>query len=747
MLMNRYDQPSVVTRIRRIGLAGNPNVGKTTLFNLLTGLRQKVGNYPGVTVERKVGRMTLPTGDEVEVIDLPGTYSLNPRSLDEAIAYEVLAGHVPGEPPPDAIIAVVDASNLERNLYLASQLMDLGIPVIIALNMMDTAEQSGLRMDPERLSRLLGVPVIPMVASRGEGVDELRNVLTRPLAPPPPRQWHLMPEVEEAVQKLAKELKQLIPDKPESWYFSEALRALTSDQLLTYWKDREPAFYQAVLQAREPLQAKQIPYEQAEVMGRYAWLGSIVSEATTRQNHTTRSLTDRIDAILTHRVWGLLIFLGILLVIFQAVFAWAVPFMDMIEQGTEYLANWVRASMAPGLLRDLITDGAIAGVGAVAVFLPQILLLFFFLGLLEDTGYMARAAFIMDRIMSRVGLSGKSVVPLLSGYACAIPGIMATRTIDNHYDRLVTILVIPLMSCSARLPVYTLFISTFIPNKHVLGILNLQGLTLFGLYFLGTAMAFVAAYVLKKFVVKGSTSIFVMELPPYRLPQWKTVVWRMIERSQLFVTRAGKIIFSMSIVIWFLATFPRTELPPSFASQRAQIEQQYEEAVATKQLTSEQAQQMREEQLSQLADEEAGYRIRHSYIGRLGHLMEPVMRPLGFDWKISAGIVTAFAAREVIISTLATLYSVDDADETSITLKQRLLEDRYPDGTPVFTLLTAMSLLVFFVLACQCMSTLAITYRETNSWKWPLFMWVYMTLLAYLFALVVYQGGKWLGWG
>ncbi len=740
------EQAPVEVRIRRVGLAGNPNVGKTTLFNLLTGLRQKVGNYPGVTVERKVGKMVLPTGEEVEVIDLPGTYSLNPRSIDEAIAYEVLAGHLPGEPPPDVIIAVVDASNLERNLYLASQLMDLGIPVIIALNMMDTAEQSGLSIDPERLSELLGVPVVPMVASRGTGVEALRQLLSRPLPSPPPRRWHLMPEVEAVVETLARRLQEYVPGKPEAWYFSEALRALTSDRLLEYWKLREPAFYEAVLQAREELKEKNIPFEQAEVMGRYAWLGSLVSEATQRHAIQKQSFTDRLDAILTHRVWGLVIFLGILMIIFQAVFAWAVPFMDAIEQGTAYLADWMRVSMPPGLLRDLITDGVIAGVGAVVVFLPQILLLFFFLGLLEDTGYMARAAFIMDRIMSRVGLSGKSVVPLLSGYACAIPGIMATRTIDNHHDRLATILVIPLMSCSARLPVYTLFISTFIPNQHVLGFLNLQGLTLFGLYFLGTAMAFIAAYVLKKFVVKGSHSIFVMELPPYRLPQWKTVLWRMVERSQLFVTRAGKIIFSMSIVIWFLATFPRTELPETFASQRAQIEQQYERALAASETTVKEAQRLREEQLGQLADEEAGYRIRHSYIGRLGRLMEPVMRPLGFDWKISAGIVTAFAAREVIISTLATLYSVGDADETSTTLKQRLLEDRYPDGTPVFTLLTAMSLLVFFVLACQCMSTLAITYRETNSWRWPIFMWTYMTLLAYVAALIVYQGGKLVGW-
>ncbi len=778
-------------RLRRIALAGNPNVGKTTVFNLLTGLRQKVANYPGVTVERKSGR--LVGAEPAEVIDLPGTYSLNPKSLDEQIAYDMLVGRIEGERSPDVVVCVADASNLERNLFLVTQVMDLGLPTVVALNMMDAAEAAGLRIDTESLSRALGLPVVPMVAAQGKGLEELRAAVLNLPEPPTPRRWTLMDVVDARVRELTEVLADAAPDLPEAHRFSEVLHALAEDKALEYWETRAPAFKQAVEQARQTLNERNVPYRFAEVMGRYNWLTPLVAQLVTRhKDPSERTWSDKIDAVVTHRVGGPLIFIVTLALIFQAVFTWATPAMDLIEASMMALGTLVRDLLPAGAVTDLLVEGVIAGVGNVLVFLPQILLLFFFLGLMEDTGYMARTAFIMDRVMNKVGLSGGSVVPLLSSFACAIPGIMAARTLDNERDRLITIMVAPLMSCSARLPIYTLFIAAFIPAGVLFGFVGYQGLAMFSMYLMGIVMAFVAAWILKKFVIKGASSYFVMELPPYRMPKIKHVLWRMVERSKIFVMRAGKIIFGLSIVLWFLASYPKVGPSPEFEAQQAAVEtqrqvsldqiaaargvtaetfmaldpvvaaMQFQEAGAAARLDSLRAlypnqvagalsvyevEQQYQAELQQITDAEDGYRIRNSIIGWMGRILEPVMQPLGFDWKISAGIVTAFAAREVIVSTLGILYSVGEVDETSIALRDQLKADRYPDGRPVYTALVAVSLLVFFVFALQCMSTLAIARRETNSWFWPAVMWLYMTGLAYLFSLIVYQGGKALGLG
>jgi len=744
------DSPNAAPR--RVALIGNPNVGKTTLFNLLTGMRQKVGNYPGVTVERKVG--VLDGDHPIEIIDLPGSYSLNPKSADERIAYDILMGHLADERIPDLVVCVVDASNIERNLYLVSQVMDTGLPTIVALNMMDAAEEAGLVTDVRKLQEELGLPVIPMVAARNEGVGKLKYRMRQEQLPPAAeRKWEIMPVVDEGLPFLVDRLEEHV--QPHGRRI-EVLQCLTNDAMLAYWKDRAPDFHDAILEERRRLESLKAPYQQSEIMGRYNWISPVVARVVKRSKADgSVTVSDRIDAVLTHRFAGPVLFGLLLLVIFQAVFTWATPAMDLIEVGVGGLSELVRGAAPEGMATDLLVDGIIAGVGNVVIFLPQILLLFFFLGLMEDTGYMARSAFIMDRLMSRVGLSGGSVVPLLSSFACAIPGIMAARTLANPRDRLITIMVAPLMSCSARLPVYTLFIAAFLPTGTVLGIFTFQGVAMFSMYLLGTVMAFVAAFVLRRFVFnKGDSSFFAMELPPYRLPRMRQILWRMVDRSRAFVVRAGKIIFGMSIILWVLATFPMTDPPEALVAQQGSLEvtkAERVEGLLAGGVAREDAVALIDEQFAadvQAIDARiAAWQVERSFIGRLGHAIEPVMRPLGFDWKISAGIISAFAAREVIISALATIYSVGDVDEDSPLLREQLKADTYEDGSPVYTPLVAVSLLVFFVLALQCMSTLAIARRETNSWKWPAVMWLYMTGLAYLFSLIIYQGGQALGWG
>ena len=735
--------------VRKIALAGNPNVGKTVLFNALTGANQKVANYPGVTVERKSGRLT-GTGKDgvpaVEVVDLPGCYSLNPRSIDERIAHDVLVGQALGEEPPDAVICVVDATNLERNLYLITQVLDLGLPAVLGLNMMDAAESAGIVIDTEALSEALGVPVIPMAARHGRGIEDVKDAVLHRAVVAAPIGWPVRDDVEAEVKRLGTLLSEEYPSLDPRRVRFEVFAALTSDVLLDSWTSRAPKFREAVLAARAEMESASIPYQMAETMGRYGWVSPLVQRVAKRHTDAhAQSLSDKLDAVLIHRIWGPAIFAAVLVLIFQAVFTWAVPAMDFIEWSVNGIGTGLRSVLPNGVFEDILVEGALTGVGNVVVFLPQILILFFFLGLMEDTGYMARSAFIMDRAMRRFGLSGASVVPLLSAYACAIPGIMAARTLPDERDRIITIMVVPLQGCSARLPVYVLFIGAFIPAGTLFGLVGYQSLAMTSLYFLGTGMAFVAAWVLGRFVFKGEGSSFVMELPPYRAPQWKLVFRRMIDRSRVFVVRAGKIIFGMSILLWVLAAYPKTELAPDLQTRLATTQ----EAVV-------QADQAGDPAMTALAtdahaaaqNQAASFRTRNSYIGLFGRVLEPVMAPLGFDWKISAGIVASFAAREVIVSALATIYSAGaDADEESLALRDAIKADTYPDGTPVFTPLVAVSLMVFFVFALQCMSTLAIARRELNSWFWPAVMWVYMFGLAYVFSLAIYQGGIALGLG
>lgn len=637
-----------------IALAGNPNAGKTTLFNTLTGLRQKVANYSGVTVERKEGNWTIGE-TEVRLIDLPGLYSLDATSLDEQIARDVLTGRVANLPIPDAIIAVVDATNLERNLYLVTQLLEYKIPLIVALTMIDEFERQQHEIDTEKLAKLLGVPIVAITASKNRGIDELNQKVAETLANKPTINFELNENSAES--------------------------------------------------------------DTAKIFARYNFISNIVQETVKHKDLESHRISERIDRVLTHKVFGLLILVIILLLVFQTIFSWATVPMDLLENGFGALGNFVKTQMPEGLLADLIVDGIIAGVGGVLIFLPQILLLFLFISILEDTGYLARAAFLLDKLMSRVGLHGKAFLPLMSSFACAIPGIMATRTIESPKDRLATILIAPFMSCSARLPVYALMIATFFAGQTVFGFLSVGAILMLGMYALGIITAIIVAFILKKTLLKSPPPPFVMELPPYRLPNLRSVLQNMFQQSWMFVKRAGTVILAISIILWALTNFPRPSV--DVQSQNSNVESQNVESE----------------------------KLRNSYAGQIGHLIEPVIKPLGFDWKIGVALVASFAAREVLVSTLGIIYNGEkDANEESETLISSIKDEKNADGTPVWTPLTAITLMVFFVLAIQCMSTIAVVRRETNSWAWTLFMIGYMTGLAYLAAFVTYQGGKFLGY-
>jgi ferrous iron transport protein B len=741
-----------------IVLAGNPNSGKTTLFNALTGLRAKVGNYPGVTVERKEGRLLgVPKDRPVTVIDLPGAYSLSPQSLDEQVARDVLFHRVPEVPPPDLVVVVVDASNLQRNLYLATQIIELGYPTVVALNMTDVARENGHTIDAVRLAGELGVPVFPIVASRGDGVpalhQALRSVGARPRKPIAPRQFAALPAP--LVAEVTTLAGALIQAFPESCFQSrsEALLVLSDEKFLPLSGAHYPeAIRRAVTAARQRLDQCGVDWRSVSIEARYACISGIQQAVTTETAPPGETLSDRLDRVFTHKIWGLLIFVGLMTLMFQSIFSFAEWPMTLLETGVAWAGGVVGGWLGPGPLNDLLVHGVIGGVGAVVVFLPQICLLFLFIGLLEDTGYMARAAFLMDRLMSKVGLHGKSFIPMLSSFACAIPGIMATRTIESPKDRLVTILVAPLMSCSARLPVYTLLIGACIPDRvignfsyevnlgiarfNIFGFLGLPGLTMLSMYLLGIIVALLMAWLFKKTLLKGPTPMLILELPPYKRPLVRVVLRHMWDRSKLFLRRAGTVILGINIVLWFLASYPKSgTVERDFTAKRA----------ATESLSDTNA---RSAQLDALDKELAGERLRHSFAGRLGRVIEPFIAPLGFDWKIGVGIVTSFAAREVFVSTMSLVYNVgqaDDSPESTRSLARTLQEQTRPDGRPVYTTLVAVTLMVFYVFALQCMSTVAIVRRETNGWKWPLFQWAYMAALAWGLAFLTYQGGRLLG--
>ena len=691
---------TVATAERHIAIAGNPNCGKSTIFNALTGMRQKVGNYPGVTVERKLGRFFGSHGEPMTLLDLPGSYSLQVRSPDEAVSRDVLLGRRADTARPDAIVAVVDASNIERNLYLVAQMLDIGLPVVVVLNMVDVAEQNGIHIDLDLLRGELGVPVIRMVATQGVGMVELKQLLSQSVAAPSKR-----PPMPEAIEREARALAAQLP-VAEDVAFPESLLLLTlHDQALADLAEHRAAIVDATLAAQGRLREAEIEPLSALVEARYEWIHQVCSRAVRRAEDSGGSgltVSDRLDMILTHRVWGWLAFLGAMTLMFFCIFTVAQVPMDWIKAGADWLSHWVTGAMPESLLRSLIVDGAIPGVGGVVVFLPQILILFFFLGLLEDSGYMARAAFMMDRVMSSVGLHGKSFIPLLSSFACAIPGIMATRTVENRKDRLVTILVAPLMSCSARLPVYGLMIAVLIPGAAALT----QAGIMLSMYLLGIAAAFTMAFIFKKTLLKSETPMLLLELPPYRRPMLKSIAVRMLERAGIFLSRAGTVILALSIVLWALATFPKPANPKATKAEA----------------------------------------ISQSYAGKMGHFIEPVIRPLGYDWKIGIGLIGSFAAREVFVGTMAIVYNIEgDVEKDTASLRDTMRAEKRSDGTPVFTTLVCISLMVFYVLAMQCISTVAIVRRETNSWGWPLFQIAYMTVLAWVGAFSVFHVGHLLG--
>jgi len=684
-------------------LVGNPNCGKSTLFNALTGLKQKVGNYPGVTVEKKVGTAYSQHGQPITVIDLPGAYSLAARSPDEAVTRDVLLGRRADTPQPDRILCIVDAANLERNLYLVHQILDLGRPVILVVNMMDVAAQAGIEIRVDRLEHELGIPVIPCEAVNGRGVIDLKLAMSRADLPLSRHAWDIPAPIAAAVAELQASLT-ANDGKPPLIARAEALLLLTDQDsvrvagstplnartadLLRNWQQR--------------WEGEGTDWAGSLVNSRYEVIGRIASAAVTQAGTAGPTLSDKIDRFATHPVWGWLT-LGVLMtLLFLSIFTLAEYPMNVIDGAVAGLADGVKTNMPAGDLRDLITDGAIAGVGGVIIFLPQILILFFFIGLLESTGYMARAAFIMDRLMSRVGLNGKSFIPLLSSYACAIPGIMATRTIEDPKDRLVTILIAPLMSCSARLPVYLLMIAALVPGEQV-PLLTKVGIMLL-MYALGTFGAFGFAWLFKRTLLKGEPPLMIMELPPYRLPGLKDVLLHMFERGWLFLRRAGTVILGISIVLWFLAAYPKA---PDGTTPQQQLAQ--------------------------------------SFAGQAGHLLEPAIKPLGFDWQIGIGLISSFAAREVFVSTMGVVFNAEAEDEDTAPLRQALLAARWPDGRALFTPLVCFTLMVFYVFAMQCISTVAIVRRETNSWKWPLFQIGYLTGTAWILSLIVYQGGRALG--
>jgi len=709
--------------ILTVALAGNPNSGKTTIFNALTGLRQKVANYPGVTVEKKTGRCRRADGGYFNVIDLPGTYSLISRSPDEQVAMDVIRGLRSDTPAPDVVIVVVDASNLQRNLYLVSQLIEMGRPLVVALNMMDIAQRRGLHISPKRLAEQLGVPVVPVVGHKREGIKDLIKAVDVAVVAPQP-DWQLPPEMTDELAVVAGGLANVDRTLGSS-ALPYAERLLIGDTASDVMKlgSREPVAA-LITASRERLLQQGIDPMQADIEAHYQWIDNVAAasltpacerllpagEAAATNGEPQRTLTQKVDAILIHKFWGLLIFALIMTALFVTIFWAAQPIMNAIQSAITALGELTTRHMAEGPLKALINNGVFNGVGTVVTFLPQIALLFFFLAILEDSGYLARAAFLMDRLLSKVGLHGKSFIPLLSSFACAIPGILATRTIESRKDRLATILVAPFMSCSARLPVYSLLIGTLFAAR---GAIFQAGIML-GCYALGIVAAVITAWMFKRSLLKGAPTSFILELPTYKVPQASQVARQVWSNSKAFLTKAGTTIFSLSVLLWGLTYYGASNSQLAAAKAAG-------------------------------ADDNtvAALRMEHSVAGTIGHWMEPALKPLGYDWKMGIGLVGAFAAREVFVSTMGITYAVGDVEDGKTeTLSAAMRRDHYANGKAVWTPLVAISLLIWFVLAMQCMSTLAVARRETGGWKWPIFMLVYMNGLAYVLSLAVYQIGS-----
>jgi ferrous iron transport protein B len=702
-----------VKKPRKIALIGNPNSGKSSLFNALTGLRQKVANFAGVTVDKKSGYFELANGELAEITDLPGTYSIYPRRLDEFVTFDVLLNEQ-NENYPDLILIVADAANLKRNLLFCSQIIDLKIPTVIALNMTDVARRNGLAIDVSALSKQLGVKVIPVNAREEKGLSELRRAIQTPIV----IGQNEFIDIHPLAPGVIDEIKKITGARSNYTAFQIACHYMNIFCLDAEQKRKIKEVLERNHFASARLQGE-------EIVLRYRKIDALLS-ASTSQDSSKRQALDRtaqIDRVLLHPLWGYIIFLLIFFLVFQAVFSWAEYPMNAIESAFGRLKTELNRWLPPHVLTSILTEGLIPGIGGIVIFIPQIMLLFGFIGLLEETGYMTRISFLMDRFMRKVGLSGKSTLPLVSGMACAVPAIMSTRGIENWKDRLITIMVTPLMSCSARLPVYTLLIGFLVPDERAFGIMNLKGLAMLGLYVLGWITALLAAAVLKWLVKAREKSYYIVELPIYRLPHWKNIGITMVEKARVFVTDAGKIIIAISIVLWFLASFGPGQSMKS-------IEEKYAASAETQTISQ-------EEWNRQLQSE----KLEASFAGRFGKWIEPAIAPLGFDWKIGIALITSFAAREVFVATMSTIYSVGSGNLNEFTaLREQMHNETNPvTGQKIYTPATAISLILFFAFAMQCMSTLAVVRRETKSWKWPMIQLVYLTVLAYTVSLVTYQ--------
>ena len=705
-----------MSKLPKIALIGNPNAGKSSLFNSLTGLNQKTGNFPGVTMDKHTGIWELEPNSKVEVLDLPGIYSIYPKSIDEELVINIL-GNQANPDYPDMAIVVADASNLKRNLLLFSQVRDLGIPTVLALNMVDVAESQGYVINSIKLARELSVEVAEINAKKGIGVNGLRLAVEKTLKNRYASNDGLpLPVGEDLLAEITEQFGETDPYRSLLWLMEhDRMKMFTDEQRIGFDRIQEKYHFDAK------------SYKSSETVKRYEALSDIVERCVINLNRQwdappVKTMTDRLDKFFLHPVGGYLIFLGILFLMFQAVFTWATYPQDAIDGGVAQLNNYLKEILPVSALTGLLTDGLIAGIGGVLIFVPQIAFLFFFISMLEETGYMSRVMFIMDKLMRRFGLNGKSVVPLMSGVACAVPAIMSTRSIGSWKDRLITIMVTPLMSCSARLPIYTVLIALVVPEKSTLfGVFNLQGLALFGLYLLGFFMAILSAWVMKLLLQVKEKSYFIMELPTYKSPRFKHIALSIYNSVKAFVFEAGKIIVAISIVLWVLASYgPGDSL--------ANVEKSVRKANPT----------LNE---SAIVNKVAAEKLEQSYAGHFGHFIEPVIKPLGYDWKIGIALITSFAAREVFVGTMSTIYSLGgEVDDENATIKNRMRAEINPEtGKPLYDAALGFSLLIFYAFAMQCMSTLATTYRETKSWKYPTIQFIYMTALAYVSAFIVYQ--------
>jgi ferrous iron transport protein B len=695
-----------------IALVGNPNSGKSSLFNCLTGLNQQVGNFPGVTVDKKTG--TAQFGSfSAELIDLPGSYSLYPKRLDEWVSYKVLIGE-DKDMKADVIVAVADASNLKRNLLFCTQIIDLKVPVVVVLTMMDLARQKGIKIDLPTLERELGVPVVAVNPRKNKGIVELKKAISLTV-----QQAYKTP-VRDFIDNKAlaeapiEEVKKHFPELSDY----KAIHYLINHETF----DLAAPMQETIENIELRNQFNPTKTQAEEILQRYSRIRQIMQQAVAEPDPLQKSIfTERMDNVLLHRRWGYLILLGVLFLLFQSVFWLAQYPMDWIDLGFSKISSALSSSLPDTRWTDLLINGVVAGLSGILVFVPQIMILFGLITLLEDSGYMARISFLSDRLMRSVGLNGKSVMPMISGFACAVPAIMSARNIENRKERLLTILITPLMSCSARLPVYTILIGLVIPQTYIFGFMSLQGLVMMGLYLLGLIMALIVSYIAKWFIHIKEKSFFILELPTYRAPRWKNVLPTMISKARIFVMDAGKIIMIISLVLWALSSFGPGNTMQEIGAKYEQLKAQPGADV---------------EQLDKAMHTE---KLESSFAGIIGKSIEPAITPLGYDWKIGIALVTSFAAREVFVGTMATLYSVGDNDDDGMLLKEKMKSAVRPDGTPVFTLASGLSLLIFYVFAMQCMSTLAVVKRETRSWKWPAIQLVYMTGLAYLLSLLVFQ--------